>query len=492
MINVSFEQAMTAAIQHHQAGRLPEAEQIYRQILAQQPDHPDALQNLGVLAAQTNHPDAAIQLLRQSLTIRPDCTDAYLNLAQVLMGAGRADEAMAAFEACTKLQPANADLTHNVATFLHRNGRVEQAMRFYRKTLELMPTHADAYSNMGLGLGDLGRFDEAVAALDQALKLKPDHAGAHANRALMQLLLGRYEDGWREYEWRWKSEGFPTHAALEHPRWHGEPLQGRTLLVLGEQGAGDTIQFVRYAPLIRERGGRVIVACVPDLVRLLAQVEGVDQCVARDGPLPYFDVQCPMMSLPLIFQTTLEHLPAPQAYLTAPASAIEAWRPRVAGLPGLKVGLVWAGNPKHRNDYVRSMPLELLAPLCDVPGVSLVSLQKRDPTRAAGPLPAGLRLADWTERLGDFVDTAGLIANLDLVITVDTSVAHLAAAMGKPTWMMLQYSPDWRWLLGRSDNPWYPSVRLFRQRQRLQWEPVAAEVKAALAAKAAETRTASA
>jgi Glycosyltransferase family 9 (heptosyltransferase) len=299
---------------------------------------------------------------------------------------------------------------------------------------------------------------------------------------LCLLLQGDFASGWQEYQWRWKTRDFQERG-FSQPLWEGEKPKGQTILLHAEQGFGDTIHFIRFARLIAERGGRVMVECQEELIRLLRQIEFVEQWIPRGRALPPFDLHCPMMNLPLVFGTTLRNIPGFDPPLVAPAEAAEHWRRRVGRTDStLNVGLAWSGNPGSNINRDRSVPLELLQRLGEIPGVRLFSLQKGDTSEQANiPLRPGISLTDMTADLHDFADTAGLIAQLDLIISVDTSVTHLAAAMGKPVWLLVSFSPEWRWMLGRPDSPWYPSLRIFRQSCIGNWSDVIENVATALA-----------
>ena len=299
--------------------------------------------------------------------------------------------------------------------------------------------------------------------------------------ALALLLQGRFAEGWEAYESRRQIRRIARDPGFVQPFWDGSPLGGRRILLTSEQGFGDTIQFVRYAPLVAARGGRVLLQCKPELKRLLAGQCGIEQVVTPGDATPAFDVWCLLMSLPHLLGTTLQTIPAQVPYLTPDPHLIDKWGKRTAHEPaGLKVGLVWAGGAHNKNDRVRSLSLGALAPLAQVPGVRFYSLQKGAASDQARTPPAGMEMTDWTPELADFADTAALVANLDLVISVDTAVAHLAGAIGKPVWVLLPLSPDFRWLLNRDDSPWYPTVRLFRQPTRGDWASVIERVRRAL------------
>ena len=292
--------------------------------------------------------------------------------------------------------------------------------------------------------------------------------------------MGRFEQGWPGYEWRWKCKEFGSLPPFHPPLWDGSPLDGRTILVHAEQGLGDTLQFIRYAPLVHQRGGRVILVCQPPLIGLLTRSPGVERLVAQGEALPDYDVHVPLMSLPGLLGTTLESVPADVPYLDAEPQLVEAWRHRLGSYPGFKVGIVWQGNPKFRLDRRRSIPLAQFAPLARVPGVHLFSLQKGPGAEQLAAVTDRFPVTDLGRRLDDFMDTAAVLKNLDLVISVDTAIAHLAGALGIPVWVALPFVPDWRWLMDREDSPWYPTMRLFRQARPGQWEDVFQRIAEAL------------
>jgi hypothetical protein len=324
----------------------------------------------------------------------------------------------------------------------------------------------------------LGRLDEARASFDRAVGIRPDFAQARWNRAQAMLLAGDFAQGWREHEWRLKAHP-ELQRAFAQPLWLGEvPLDGKTILLHAEQGLGDTLQFCRYAPLVAARGGRVVLEVQKPLVDLMRDLPGVAAVVARGEPLPDFDLHCPLLSLPLAFGTRLDTIPAQMPYLGAPAERAAGWEARLTKRP--RIGLVWSGNAGHKRDRARSIPLYALMPVFDLDAATFVSLQKEARAADAAVLKQTAKLIDVGAELETFADTAALIRQLDLVIAVDTSVAHLAGALGKPLWLLLPAAPDWRWLAGREDSPWYPTARLFRQTVTRAWGPVVARVRAAL------------
>jgi hypothetical protein len=313
--------------------------------------------------------------------------------------------------------------------------------------------------------------------------LDRDYPQAHFNLGLRLLAMGRYQEGWEEQEWRWKCKDFTSpQRHFSKPQWDGEPLEDRTILLHAEQGFGDTLQFIRYLPLMARRAGRVIVECQAELERLLRPSCGSCEIVPKGQPLPDFDVHCPLLSLPRIFGATMDASPVAVPYLVADPARVEAWRKKLSLSSGtLNVALAWAGNPGFKGDRTRSTTLDRLAALAKVRGVNFYSIQKGEPARQLEHPPAGMRVVDLGPELHDFCDTAAVMAVMDLVLTTDTSVAHLAGALGRPVWVMLQFAPDWRWLIGREDCPWYPSMRLFRQRSRGDWPGVVDQIAGELA-----------
>ncbi|MBL6457433.1 tetratricopeptide repeat protein [Belnapia sp. T6] len=445
------------------------------------PAEAGARNDLGALLAEQGRHAEAVEAFRAALVLDPGSADACANLCASLGTLNRIDEAVAAGKAAVRLRPDHANAQINLGVILAHLGRHTDAIDAFQAAIRLRPEHANAHANLGLALGSLGRFEDALATLRGAVRLQPGHAIARQNLAMTLLLLGRLEEGFAEYEHRLppRPPGLPPGP----PPWRGEPLAGRTILLHAEQGLGDTIQFVRYLPEVARRGaGRVLLAAPPAFARLLAGLPGLD-ALQRPGESPArTHLQCSLLSLPYACgTTTLESIPAPIPYLRAEPAALPRWRERLAGLPGpLRVGLVWAGNPEHRNDRHRSIASHQLAPLWAVAGVSWVSLQVG--ARAAalrGEAPNGAVL-DLAPELTDLAETAAAMAQLDLVVTVDTAAAHLAGALGRPVWTMLPALPDWRWLLEREDTPWYPTMRLFRQTRFGDWSGVVERVAGAL------------
>lgn len=457
------------------AGRLALAVECYRRALSIEPGRPNLLHDLGNALADLKQLAEAVESYRRALELRPDWGEAWNHLGTVLLEMGKSDEAISCHEQALALLPADARTLCFLGDAHLRSGRVEEAMAWYRRGLEQDAGDRQLHNNLGGALMECGRVEEAAACFERALALRPGEAGIVSNLGQALLTLGRLEEGWRVQELRWvtlKNRSGPLPGDI----WDGGDLRGRSLLVHSEQGFGDTIQFIRYAPLLAERGARVFVECQAELRRLLEGAAGIEKLLVLGEERPAVDLRTLMMSLPAKMGTTLATIPASRAYLRAPAEIAQRWRERVRGDGArLKVGLVWAGNPRHKNDRNRSMELEMLSPLRGLEGVSFYSLQK-GPAAAQTPESSDLKLIDHSAELTDFAQTAGLIEQLDLVIAVDTAVAHLAGALGKKVWVMLPFAADWRWLLEREDSPWYPTMKLFRQKRRGNWGGVVAQV----------------
>jgi tetratricopeptide (TPR) repeat protein len=462
-------------------GQLEDAVRSYRRAVALRPEYTEAHFNLASALEASGQPADAIASYRHVLKLQPDYAAAHNNLGALLEAAGDTTGAIASYGHALRLKPDFAEAHNNLGNALQAEGRLEDALTSYRQALDCRPGYVDARVNRGNALQAAGRLDEAVAGYREVLALDPASASAAWNLAFALLLQGDYAAGWPLYEARWRVLG--RHSATRDwaaPRWSGaEPLSGRTLLLHHEQGLGDTLQMLRYVPLLSARGARVVLEMPAPLARIAATVPGDPSVVLQGDALPAFDLHCPMMSLPLAFATTLDRIPASIPYLSASAAAQAAWQQRLGRRTRPRIGLAWSGAPGHSNDRQRSLPLAHLVPLLAA-DADFVSLQKeyRDADR---PLLADLpNLRDVAAELGDFADTAGLITELDLVITVDTSVAHLAGALGKPVWLLLPFAPDYRWLLGREDSPWYPTIRLFRQPAFGDWASVIRGVRVAL------------
>jgi Flp pilus assembly protein TadD len=484
MPQVSVQDALRLAQQHRDAGRFRDAESIYREILAQRPDHAESHHQLGLLAYHEGRHEAAVESLGQAIALRPERWNFHTNLGAAFAALDRPDEAIAAYLRALELEPDRAETYNNVGIVYRDQDRLDLAMAALDRAIALEPGRAEFHTNRGAVLEKLGLFEAAVWAHRRAIEIIPSFAEGHFNLATSLLVKGELAEGWDEYEWRWRCQGFQTRPSpYLQPRWDGGDPAGRTLLLCSEQGMGDTIQFARYASLVSARGARVVLGCPAALQSLLRTVPGVAEVVTDGTKLPPFDLQIPLMSLPGIFGTTVETIPAKVPYVAADPEQAAAWGAKLAArAPALNVGLVWAGHPQNRNDRRRSIPLSAFSALTDVPGVVLHSLQSGQAARQIEGSPVAL-VDQESERL-DFLGVAGLVAELDLVITVDTAVAHLAGALGKPVWTLLPFAPDWRWLLGREDTPWYPTMRLFRQAVAGDWDGVLTRVASELASAA--------
>jgi tetratricopeptide (TPR) repeat protein len=441
------------AVSRHQQGKLDEARRTYRLILAARPNQPVVLNHLGALEEQAGAPVLAVRLLRRALAVTPRSSEAWSNLG----------------------------IAH------HADGRFDPSVDCFTRAIVLTPDLGEAYANLARVEKEAGNLDAAIRIYRRGVAICPQHAEIHCNLGAALLTRGALREGFREHEWRLKG-GVRTliPRQFDKPAWDGGRLDGKTILLYGEQGFGDVLQFARYAPLLAERGGRVVLETYPALHRLLTSLAGIERVVAAGGVLPDFDVHLSLLSAPFILGTELASVPATIPYLSAPPAARASWAGRLAALPGLKVGLVWAGDPRphdpatHAVDKRRSLALSRLAPILDTPGITFISLQKGDAAGQLATIAPGRRPLDPTPDLEDFADTAALIDNLDLVVTVDTAVAHLAGALGKPVWILSRHDGCWRWLTDREDSPWYPTARLFRQTAPGDWSEVIDRLRAAL------------
>lgn len=507
------------ALALHREGRLDEAEQIYTAILEAHPHHIDALHLLGllryrqgryaealrfigavlksaprsadalndhglVLTALKRH-EEALERFDEALAVRSDHVKALANRAGALNRLGRREDALAAYEGVLARKPDHIEARNEYAGVLADLGRLDEAIASYDRALAIAPELTELHINKGYALSALNRYEEALACFTAAAAIEPERAEAHFGGSLIRLRWGDFAVGWKGYEWRWrKADWAARRREFAAPLWFGQDsIESRTILLHAEQGYGDALQFVRYAPLVARRGANVVLECAPDLLRLLQSVEGVAQVVARDSPLPAFDFHCPLMSLPLAFDTRIQTVPNAVPYLDPPAEALTKWMNRLSQIPAPRIGLAWAGSPEHQNNSNRSIPLRDLRPLFSTPGANFISLQKFAAAEEVALLAEFQNVIHVGDALGDFADTAAIVASLDLVISVDSAIAHLAGALALPVWILLPYSPDFRWLLEREDSPWYPTARLFRQTQRGNWPSVIERVRQDLASR---------
>jgi Tfp pilus assembly protein PilF len=513
------------AVLLHREGRTAEAQETYTEILRLQPEHAAALLFSAVIALDASEPLRASVLAQRAIDVEPGNAAAHLCLGHALSRRGRAAEALASFDRALALVPDAPGVQLHRGNALKDLRRFERALEAYAAALAAEPAAPIALTNRGNVLAELGKRAEALASYDQAIAAAPDCLDAHVNRAsllgdlgslaaaraaydraiaidaasavahfgraFLCLLSGDFELGWVDYEWRWRVEDSPTRREVRNfpePRWQGgvSPA-GKTILLHREQGLGDAIQFARYVPLLAAQGASVILEVHEPLRPLLAELTGCSRIIARGDPLPNFDLWCPLLSLPLAFNTRVESIPLPEGYLRADAERVLAWQHRLGPKTRPRVGLVWSGGTTHPNDRNRSVALSALRPhlppqfeyVCLQDTIRAPDLESLHSGCGAGE-PGTIR--EFCDDLVDFAETAALVECLDLVISVDTSVAHLGGALGKPTWILLPASPDWRWMRDREDSPWYRSVRLFRQSEPDAWTPVFERVEAALTA----------
>lgn len=461
-------------------GRADDAVAAYDAVLCQAPDDPDALNNKAVTLKDAGRLDAAETVLRTAVARHPDFERAWTNLGLVRRLKGDVEGAFTAYRRALEIEPQSLQALNNLGVLLRWQGELDEAEDLFQRILRRAPNSIEVLNNLGDVLQALNRLDEAESAFRRVLALDQNHPEGHHNLAVLLLLRGDFENGWRHYEWRWLAKEFPSERRdFPQPLWAGEPLADASILLYVEQGLGDALQFARYVPIVAAQAERVVVECPAVLKRLFENLDGAIDVIARGDPLPPVDLQCPFLSLPGLLTPSLDSIPGNVPYLHANAADTATWKERLEPLDGLKVGLAWAGSPHHTNDRERSIRLDALAPLADIDGCSLISLQIGD--SAAQLDAADLALYDLTADIRDYADTAALIANLDLVITVDTSIAHAAGALGRPVWVLLPHAPDWRWLVERDDSPWYPNMTLYRQPARRAWAPVIERVRADLA-----------
>jgi tetratricopeptide (TPR) repeat protein len=478
-------------------GSLPEALTHCREAARLRPDYPEAHNNLGNALQAMNRLEEALAHFGRALELRPDFSEAHGNLANTLKVLGHFDQAIIHSQEAVRLRPDSAEAHNSLGNALVSQGTLEEGIAHFEQALTLKPDYPAAHNNLGIALMYQGKREDALSHFERALQLKPELPV----RAILWLLRGNWEQGWPEYEWNWK-QPHNSPRPFRQPLWDGSPLHEKTILLHVQQGLGDTLQFIRFAKPVKEQGARVLVECQPGLVPLLGSVEGIDQVVARDSALPEFDVQAPLLSIPGILRTCLASIPCDIPYLRAESELVSRWHKLLNvrfSMPSLdffssntehrtpdagravsdtgrifKVGIAWQGNPAYSADRQRSIPLARFAPLATVPGIQIISLQKGQGSeqQTDGPQLAADSLACLDETAAAFTDTAAVIQNLDLIITADTAVAHLAGALGVSVWLALAVVPDWQWLLDRTDSPWYPSMRIFRQARHGRWEDV--------------------
>jgi len=467
-------------------GEDAEAIASYARAVSSDPAYVDAHFNLGNLHFAKGRFAKAAASFGRVVELRPDHSVALNGLALSLEKLGRLDEALLHYRRALAIKPGDPHIRFNMILALKDNGRLAEAVDCCRQILAARPTFAEGHSNLGAVLQAQGKFQEAMACYRRALELKPHYPDAQVNAALLHLMHGEFEAGWQKYEWRFERLDYDKRN-FKQPMWQGEPLAEKRLLLHAEQGFGDSIHFLRYLPRVLALGGGVVVEVQPALVRLTAGIPGHFTVVSKGAALPAFDLHCPLASLPRIFATRLESIPAEVPYLFPRKATVNRWARLLGAGPGLKIGLVWAGSPRHVNDRNRSLPLALLKPLIEAVPARWFSLQTGPAARELATFPPGT-LRDLSKQLKDFSETAGLLANLDLIISADTAPVHLAGALARPAWVMVPFVPDWRWLLGRESSPWYPTLRLFRQPALGDWESVIKRITAELGRLAASRR----
>ncbi|HLN10239.1 MAG TPA: tetratricopeptide repeat-containing glycosyltransferase family protein [Xanthobacteraceae bacterium] len=478
--------AVLQAYRLQMAGDAVQAERLYLDVLATYPHEFNSLHQLGLIRRERGDHDGALAYMEAAVRANRTSTEALSNRGLILQELGRHREAIDSFNRAVVIDRSDVVAIFNRGISLLALDRLQEALASFDRVLALAPGHVEALYNRGNVLRELRRHDAALASYREALVLRPDDAEVRVNEALTRLRLGDLIEGFRGYEWRWKR---PDVAALQRPfaqpLWLGQvPLRDRTILLHAEQGFGDTIQFVRYAGLAARQGAKVILEVQPALVALTAGLPGVSAVIGRGEPLPPFDLHCPLLSLPLAFATDLATIPAAVPYLTAPSDRVTTWQGRLPREKPLRIGIVWAGSASYRLDAERSLSLGQLAPLWSDPDIQCVSIQREPRIADAAILAAHPALRHVGAELQDFADTAAVIAVLDVVVSIDTAVAHLAGALGKPVLIMLPFSPDFRWILDRDDSPWYPTARLIRQQRRGDWGSVVAQVRRELASAA--------
>jgi len=470
-------QWLAEGLSHQGRGNYPAALSAYRKVVSRNPGLVDAWSNMGSVLREMGRREEALQACERALELAPDSTAALCNMGCLKAEARDFEAGLALFRRVLALDPDHFLAHFQLGWVLFQLDRLEDALASDDRAIALDPSVAAAHLNRGYTLLKMGRIPVAEASFLKALEVDPGLAPAHWNLAFLRLLDGRYAEGWEDYEWRWKlREAVSSQRRFAQPQWEGEPFRGRTLLVWAEQGFGDSIQFVRYLSRIKALGGQVLLQVQPALVSLMCSCPGADLILSEQQEPPPFDLHVPILSLPRIFRSTLETLPSEVPYLACPPAPVYEPKPALAealqGAGPRRVGVVWSGNPGQRDDRTRSLDPRLLEPLAALPGVSWFSLQKHAPGAERRSLPPAFRACDLDPLLETFADTAYALERLDLLISVDTSVAHLAGALACPALVLLSYSPDWRWLMQGDACPWYPTFRVYRQPVPRDWASV--------------------
>ena len=459
----------------YKQGKCDKAIETYQRVIQIQPDFAEAYNNLGMVLKKKGELDAAVQVHHQALRVQPDFAEAHRNLGDILQKQGKYDKAIEAYQRAIQIQPNYAAAYNNLGIAWQKQGKLEQAVQIYHKTLIIRPNYPQAYNNLANTLKEQGKLQEAVQAYHKAIEINPDYIDAHKNLGIVLLLQGDFQRGWQEYEWRLKSEDLCV-ANRAQTRWDGSSLRGKTILLYAEQGFGDTIQFIRYVHLLAEYDTEIIVECQSELVQLFKNIGAIKKIIVVGESSPKFDVNASLLSLPGILGTDLNSIPVKTPYLYTKSGS----HTNLETCSEYKVGIVWAGNLKHPNNNNRSVELQQFSVLFDVEACQFFSLQVGNRRDDIIRYYYSNTIIDLGGDFSNFSDTAAAILELDLVISVDTAVAHLAGALGKPIWVLLPFMPDWRWLLERENTPWYPTMRLFRQTDTRDWAEALQKVRSEL------------
>lgn len=475
---ITLAQAIELALQHHRAGRLDEAEVAYKNILAQAPNNPDAIHLLGVIASQKGRHDLAIDMIQRAIAMNPQSAEFHFNLGGIYRAAGKLEESLAQIRLALQLKPEFPGGHAILGLTLSEIGRFDEAIEALNKALEIEPNRAGSHLDLGNVHWKMGRHEQALTCFRRAIECEPNSAALHWSCARVLLQLGQLPEGWEEFEWRLRYKEMRLDRGFAQPQWDGSDPAGKTILLHTEGGLGDAVNFIRLVPMAARPGARIILECQPTLISLFQNIPGVDQLVARGQKLPPFDCHLPLQGLPRILGITLENIPNRVPYLTAPKDRVANFAARMPSDGKLRVGLIWCGVMYNETDF-RTRTLDTFHPLMKLPEIQFYSLQKGEASTQKPP--DGVDWVDFSPELNELADTAALIENLDLVISVDTSAAHLAGALAKPVWVLIPTQSDFRWLLERTDSPWYPTMRLFRQPLGADWSKPIGELAKSLA-----------
>jgi len=464
-----FDSLHLLGLLRHRQGRNAEALRLVAAVLRRAPRSAEVLSNYGLILSALKRHAEALACFEDALASDAGHLLALKNRAASLKSLGRHDEALAAFATVHAARPDDIDVLNECGGLLVRLGQIEAALACYDRALTLAPQVAELQVNKGSALAAAGRFMDALACFNAAIAIDPQCAEAHHRASLIRLRSGDFKNGWRDYEWRWRTQWAPQVRRVNAPLWRGEPIAGKTILLLAEQGYGDTIQFVRYVPMVAARGARVILDVPPPLQEIALGMDGVAAVLRTDAPAPRVDYQCPFMTLPLAFATELATIPANVPYIRPSPELVAEWRDRLPQTGRPRIGLCWAGSSAHLNDHNRSIALSRFAEILSLPDLRFISVQREADVEAQAILQRH-GVVELGQDFESFSDTAAVLAELDVLISVDTAVAHLAGALGKAVALLLPYPAEWRWLTDRADSPWYPTMRLFRQTVAGDWD----------------------